>query len=175
MKGAMLQALLEDRFRLKVHRETREIPVYALSVAAGGAQLQPYQGNCVPFDYDHPNPGPRQCATGRPAGNGVEMEGWTMADLSYFFLTMLGRPIVDNTGETGRFNVHLELSPEVAESLRHEARGAPKRTDRGAQKVDPAFVSGIMAAAKGLGLNLNPTSGPGEFIVIDSAERPSEN
>jgi bla regulator protein BlaR1 len=175
MKGPMLQALLEDRFRLKVHRETREIPVYELSVAQGGAQLQPYQGNCIPWDYDHPNPGPQQCATARPTSNGAEMEGWTMADLSYFLMVTLGRPVIDNTGNTGRFNVHLELSTEAAAVLRHGARGAPVRTDMGTPATEPILVSGITAAVKGLGLNLDPANVPGEFIVIDSAERPSEN
>jgi bla regulator protein blaR1 len=175
MKGPMLQELLEDRFQLRTHRETRTIPVYELSIAQGGAHLQPYQGNCVPWDYDHPKPGPQQCATARPTNNGAEMEGWTMADLSYFLMVTLGRPVIDHTGDTERFNAHLELSTEAAAVLRRGARGAPVRTDLGTSAADPVLVSGITAAVKGLGLDLNPANAPGEFIVIDGAERPSEN
>ena len=54
MNGPMLQALLEDRFKLKIHRETRDVPVYALTVAAGGLKLEPFQGSCTPRDFDKP-------------------------------------------------------------------------------------------------------------------------
>ena len=175
MKGPMLQALLEDRFKLKIRRETREIPVYELTVDKGGPKLQPFQGSCIPWDYDHPNPGPRQCATARPASDGIYMEGWTMADLCYFFLVTLGQPVIDKTGNAERFNVHLALPTEAAETLRHGARGAPGRTDSAASTTDPSLVSAVKTAVKKLGLNLEATNGPGEFIVIDSAERPSEN
>jgi uncharacterized protein (TIGR03435 family) len=50
MSGPMLQALLEERFKLKLHRETREVPVYALTVAKGGSKLKPFEeGNCIEF------------------------------------------------------------------------------------------------------------------------------
>jgi uncharacterized protein (TIGR03435 family) len=53
MNGPMLQALLEDRFKLKVHRETREIPVYVLTEAAGGPKIEPFrEGSCVAVDLD---------------------------------------------------------------------------------------------------------------------------
>jgi hypothetical protein len=53
MHGPMLQALLEDRFKLKIHRETREAPAYALTVAKGGPKLHPFkEGSCVPLDLD---------------------------------------------------------------------------------------------------------------------------
>jgi bla regulator protein BlaR1 len=176
MKGPMLQALLEDRFQLKVHRETREIPVYELSVAQGGVHLQPYQGNCVPWDYDHPNPaGSRQCAAARPNSEGVAMEGWDMADLCYFLTVMLERPVMDHTGNTGRFDIQLELPAEARESLRRVPRGAPVRTDLRTSTMDPVLVSGITASMKRLGLNLDAATGAGEFVVIDGAQRPSEN
>lgn len=54
MNGPMLQALLENRFRLKIHRETKEVPVYTLTVSKAGPPLQPFQGSCIPWDYDNP-------------------------------------------------------------------------------------------------------------------------
>ena len=171
MKGPMLRALLEDRFKLKIRREIRSIPVYALTVAKDGAKLQPFRGSCIPWDYDHPNPGPRQCATARAANNAIEMKGWTMADLCYFLLVTLRQPIIDKTGNSGRFNAHLELSTGAADYLRH-GLGAPARTDLGSRAANPALVSGIEDAMKKLGLIVAPTTAPGEFIVIDHVERP---
>jgi uncharacterized protein (TIGR03435 family) len=53
MRGPMLQALLEDRFALKIRRETREGRVYLMTVAKGGSKLQPFHGGCTPFDLVH--------------------------------------------------------------------------------------------------------------------------
>ncbi len=174
MKGPMLQALLEDRFKLKVHHETRDIPFYELTVASGGPKVQPFQGSCVPWDYDHPNPGPEQCAQTKTTRDGYEMKGWAMPDLCYFLLVTLDRPVIDKTGITGRFNVDLELSPEAAEDLKHGARGAPARTDLATPTTDPLLISAIKTWVNKIGLDLEPATGPAEFIVIDSAERPSE-
>ncbi len=59
MQGPMMQAILEDRFKLKIHRETREIPVYALTVAKGGLKIQPLkEGDCIVMDYADPKPAP---------------------------------------------------------------------------------------------------------------------
>src|SRR5262249_7340110 len=54
MRGPMLQALLEDRFALKIRRETREGRVYRMTVAQGGPKLPPFDGGCTPFDLAHP-------------------------------------------------------------------------------------------------------------------------
>src|SRR6185437_2535387 len=60
MRGLMLQALLEDRFHLRMRRDSRETLVYALTVAKGGAKLQPSKpGDCVPPDYGLPTPYPQ--------------------------------------------------------------------------------------------------------------------
>jgi uncharacterized protein (TIGR03435 family) len=72
MEGPMLRALLEQRFKVKVHTETGDAPVYALTVARNGSKLQPLkEGGCLPYDTDHPlamhaplKPGdPKYCAT----------------------------------------------------------------------------------------------------------------
>jgi uncharacterized protein (TIGR03435 family) len=188
MNGPMLQALLEDRFKLKIHRETREVPVYAMTVARGGPELQPFRGNCVPWDFDNPPREPLHpelkrplqpaeshapiCGTAHATSNGPEMTAWTMTDLRFFFLVTLDRPVIDETGLTGRFNFHLELPSEDLEYFRG-AHGVPSRGDPASSATSPSFVSAIKTAVKKLGLNLEPTSGPGEFLVIDHIERPS--
>lgn len=175
MKGPMLQAILEDRFRLKIHRENRNVPVYRLTANQDGSRLQPFHGNCIPWDYDHPNPGPQQCATATPTQNGAEMKGWTMADICYFLLVTLDRPVIDETGMAGRFDFRLELAPEMAQDLRHGSRGAPSRTDLAAITNDPALVSAIKSWVIQEGLKLEPTETRAEFVVIDHAEKPAEN
>ncbi len=171
--GPMLQALLEDRFKLKVHRETREVPAYTLTVAKGGANLPPFQGSCVPWDWDHPNPGPMQCGNSRLTGNGIDMNGATMADLGVFFLVTLDRPVIDKTEMAGRFNFHLELPAEELGYF-HHAHGMPALSDPQAQPADPSLISAITAAVGKLGLNLEPAQGPSEFLVIDHVARPTD-
>ncbi len=98
-----------------------------------------------------------------------------MADLCYFLTAMLERPVLDRTSNTERFDIQLELPGEARESLRRVPRGAPVRTDLRTSTLDPVLVSAITASMKGLGLSLDPANGPGEFVVIDGAGRPSEN
>jgi uncharacterized protein (TIGR03435 family) len=178
MNGPMLQALLEDRFQLKIHRGTREVPVYRLAVAKGGPPLQQFQGSCIPWDFDNPPlhpPSPSlRCARGHLASTGVDLDAATMADLCMFFLVTLDRPVVDETGLTGRFNFHLELPAEDLEFFRR-AHSLPALSDSAPQPTDPSVISAIKNAVKKVGLNLEPAMGSGEFIVIDHVQRPSED
>jgi bla regulator protein BlaR1 len=172
MNGPVLQAILEDRFKLRVHRESREVPVYDLAVAKDGPKLQPFQGNCIPWDYDHPSPGPDQCASSRFTNNGADLNLFTIADLCVFFAVTLDRPVIDQTGQAGRFNFHLELSAKDGLGFFRQAHGMPALSDPGAPATDPALVSAIKAAVEKLGLHLEPSNGPGEFVVIDSITEP---
>jgi uncharacterized protein (TIGR03435 family) len=171
MNGPVLQAVLEDRFKLKVRRETREIPVYELRVAAGGPKLQPFQGTCIPWDYDHPNPGPQQCATVRHTSGGIDMKGWTIPDLLYFFKVTLDRPVIDETKLAGRYDFHL-APPENLGFFRR-ARGDPAFGDPAVPASDPSVVSAIKAAIEKLGLKLEPAVGPSKFLIIDRVAKPS--
>lgn len=177
MNGPMLQAVLENRFKLKIHRETKEVPVYRLSVAKGGPPLQPFQGSCIPWDFDnppvHPPPPSLRCGRGQRTSNGVELDAATMVDLCYFFLVTLDRPVIDETGMTGRFDFHLDLPAEAIKDLESRPRGAPSGIDPRAPATDPSLVSAIKTAVKKLGLDLEPATGPGEFLIIDHVARPS--
>jgi uncharacterized protein (TIGR03435 family) len=166
MTGPMLQALLEDRFQLKVHRETREIPLYALTVAKSGLKLQPADGgSCTPRDPAQsslPPPASGQkpwCNLLRRWGDShaihIELFGASMTQ----FCQSLGtdRPVIDRTGITDRFDFHVEFAPE----------GADPSDDLAAPSI--SFALGL------LGLKLETTKGPREFLVIDRVEKPSEN
>ena len=173
MHGPMLQALLEDRFKLKVHHDTRDVPIYVLSAAKGGPKLQPFkEGTCNPYDIAAtfaPPPPPENPCHGRASMNDglltVETEAMTLDDFAKFTLGVMDRPVINKTGIRGKFNFHLEyVSDETSSAGRPIASG-------------DAPVSGpsIASAVQRLGLKLEAAKGPGDYLVIDRAEKPSEN
>jgi bla regulator protein BlaR1 len=171
MNGPMLQALLEDRLKLRVHLETRAIPVYALAVAEGGPKLQPFEGSCVPRDFDKP-PSPEDCAVARGYGNGFDMKAATVADLCTGFSVLLDRPVIDKTGLAGRFTMRVDLSSGDGELL-NRPRSLPALADPTAPAPEPVLFDTAKSAMKKLGLTLKPATGPSEFIAIDHVDRPS--
>jgi uncharacterized protein (TIGR03435 family) len=176
MKGPMMQALLEDRFRLKLHKEAKEIHVFALTVSAKGPKLRPAKENgCVAYDRNnpppHPGPGgpaPVICGVIREsASGGFDMPGVTTADLCRRLSAYVDRDIVDKTGITGAFDVHLDLLPADI----GYAGSAPDPSS----PFTPGDGGAIAAAVKKLGLQMRNAKRPVEFLVIDHVERPSEN
>jgi uncharacterized protein (TIGR03435 family) len=184
MFGPMVQTLLEDRFRLKIHRETREGTAYALTMAKGGSKLQPArQGPCVAADFEgSPFPAPpfpsedtRQCFmmwTAPKGPNRTEMaRNVGMEELTTALTAVTGRIVIDKTGFTGKFDYRLVFSGEDLPPF----RSAPTNTDDPPQAGDPAGPSIFTALEQELGLKLEPTRAPREYLVIDHIERPSEN
>jgi uncharacterized protein (TIGR03435 family) len=168
LNGPMLQGLLEERFKLKIRRERREVPVYALTVAKGGPRLQPADpGSCVPLDYSLPTPYPEFCGAPKRGDPGLHLIGATMADLCKVLSTpeISDRPTIDKTGLAGMYDIQLPGPGEL------RGPGA------GGTASDPSSDSfdAIRAAVEKLGLKLERAKGPGEFLVIDHVERPSEN
>ncbi len=160
MAEPMLQALLEDRFKLKVHRETKELPIYVLTAAKNGLKIQPAkEGSCVNPEPGKPAaPGQRQSAfcgfhvIGRGRYDATHTGVPALAtDLS----SVLSRTVVDKTALTEAFDVHLRFAPEDA--------------------PDSTSPSIFTAVQEQLGLRLESGKGPVEVIVIDQVERPSEN
>jgi uncharacterized protein (TIGR03435 family) len=175
MNGRMMQALLEDRFKLQIHRETREVPIYALTAAKGGIKLKPFQeGSCTPIDFtkltmsalDSRVPGVNYCRNvGRRKG-GIEIYDAQGTSLDEFCLLQFGRmdrPVVNKTGIMGLFDIHLEFAPGATDP---DGADAPS---------DPAGPSIFTALQQQLGLKLEPAKGPGKSIVIDHIEKPSGN
>jgi uncharacterized protein (TIGR03435 family) len=114
--GAMLQAILEDRFKLKVHHGTSEVPVYLLMVAEGAPRFRTAaEGSCVPFSLHHaPTLGSRPvlpaCGSFRNSGSHAIEAFATTANLSAQFSVWLNRDVVDKTGLSGMFDFHLPFS-----------------------------------------------------------------
>ena len=118
MLGPMMQALLEDRFKLKIHRETRQVPVYALTVGKDGLKLPaaPKDG-CAVQDLDalptRPAPGRAPllfCGMPLTMNNGFDMRGATMAQLSTALSGRVDRKVIDKTGIAGMFDIRLDWS-----------------------------------------------------------------
>jgi uncharacterized protein (TIGR03435 family) len=180
MAGPMLRALLEDRFKLKVHREAKEVPVYFLTVAKNGPKLQPTQEEaCVPLDPNHPpaplaTPGqraPNVCGRMYIRNSGqtttLQSQGITMEQLTAITLPRIaGCPVIDKTGLTGRYDIQIEFAPES---------GAAADPSAPQSAVGPDAPSIFVALQAKLGLKLEPGKGPKETLVIDRVERPSEN
>jgi len=186
----MLRSLLEDRFQLKLHRETKELPVYALTVAKGGLKLQPpKEGGCIPVDPNGtlppPSNAPGQRAPGFPCGRvgvhgeqlGVRMEGGKVAmpEFTRMLSMVLGRPVIDRTGFAETFDLRLDFTPDEA------AGGLPRSAGAGDPEsppsaADPGSPPTIFAAIQEqLGLKLESVKGAVEVLVIDHVERPSQN
>jgi uncharacterized protein (TIGR03435 family) len=182
MMGPMMQSLLEDRFKLKVHRETREGPAYALTIAKGGPKLTPFtEGSCTALPFP-----PTPLAAGeKPYCNNLisrrgpnlwlDMRGQTLDEFCKRIGTALDRPVIDKTGIAGRFDFRMEFAQdETTPGLPRgidEPGGAPA-----ASATDPAGGLSIFTALEEkLRLKLVPAKGPREFLVIDHIERPSEN
>ena len=178
-RGLMMQTLLEDRFKLKIHRETREIPVYALTVAKGGPKLRPHaEGSCTVYDPNNPPPPPpdgstTDCGMGwlRVKGPNLTFDPRAVTMAGFAQQLHLDRPVIDRTGIKGTFDIHLESA------LDDTTRGTLPRADEpGAVLPDPTGGTSIFTAVQQqLGLRLESTKGPGEFLVIDHVERPTEN
>jgi bla regulator protein BlaR1 len=182
-QGPMLQVLLEDRIKLKIRRETREVPVYALTVTKSGSKLKPSkEGSCILIDPTKgptppPNPGQKpRCGQKLFRTNGptltVEMLATSLDEFARFL--ELDRPVVDKTGMTGRFDFNMEFvidetTPKFLRGGGLASDDAPGATDR------PIGASFFTAVQEQLGLRLDAAKGPGEFLIIERAEKPSEN
>jgi uncharacterized protein (TIGR03435 family) len=149
-KLAMLQALLAERFKLVTHSEMRELPIYQLVVAKGGTKLEP-------------NPGGNSFGTGR---NTIHVQGGddSLAILADKLADAVGRVVVNKTGMTGQFDMHLKWTPD--DQPPPMLNGAP----------DPNPPPDIFTAIQEqLGLKLESAKGPVPVLVIDHIEPPSEN
>jgi uncharacterized protein (TIGR03435 family) len=113
----MMQAILEDRFKLKIHRETRQGPVYELALGKSSPKLKPFQdGISTPLLGGHPLPplpsGQHYCRNIMSPRGSVDFEGGTLSMFSGLLGLILDRPVIDQTGITNYFEIHLAFSPD---------------------------------------------------------------
>lgn len=179
----MLQSLLADRFQLAVHRETKEMPVYAALPAKGGPRLpEAKAGSCVTFGPDSPPPmrvpgqsSPLVCGGFSMGPYSLEGRKLSVAQLVNALSIILGRPVIDKTGFTGTFDVHLEFAPEGTAGRGQGGFGPPGLAANSANP-DTSRPSIFTALQDQLGLKLESQKGPADILVIDHLERaPMEN
>jgi uncharacterized protein (TIGR03435 family) len=158
---SMLQPLLADRFKLSIHRETRELPIYALVVAKNGSKLgKPEEGSCA-----EALKASKPCASLAEFKNGMVADNISLPTIASTLGRILGdRPVVDKTGLAGRFDIHLLWTD-----------GGRKPADSQEESNLEAPGSVFVALQEQAGLKLEATKGPVEVLVIDHVERPSEN
>lgn len=158
----MLRALLADRFQLKFHRAPKEMSVYALTVAKGGTK---FKASTVQPDATPEGPPALVFVVALPLLR-LSARYASMDELaSLFQRAALERPVVDRTGLTGRYDFDLAFA--VDETLFGGALG---------KGSDDAKMPGFFPALQEqLGLKLDATRGPVSALVIDRAERASEN
>jgi uncharacterized protein (TIGR03435 family) len=147
----MIQKLLADRFQLKFHMETKQLPVYELVVGKRGAKLTEDKS-------ENPEVSMRNL---RGELHGVKA---TMPMLAGSLTRVLQRQVVDETGLKGAYSFTLQFQPDQVRS---------RADDSGAPDIDGASI--FTALQEQLGLSLKAGKGPVEVLVIDSAEKPSAN
>jgi uncharacterized protein (TIGR03435 family) len=153
--GLILQSLLADRFGLVVHRAIKEVPVYALVVGRSGAKLHEVEAATT-----EGGSGVRASITGHLAGKKA-----SMSDLAGTLTSLLGQPVMDQTGIKGAFDFELHWTPDESQP----------RLPEGAPPPETSGPSIFTAVQEQLGLRLQSSKGPTEVIIIDSIMKPSEN
>jgi bla regulator protein BlaR1 len=165
----MLRTLLTERFKLSIRRETKEMPVYELVVAKNGPKLKKADQDCgASATACHGfSGGPRQLS-----GTAVDMY-----DLALMLSAYSDRPVLDETGVQGNFDIKLQWNPFAARTQPAEdVQRSPQAEAREGRNPDlDSLPSLFTALEQQLGLRLESRKGPVETYVIDHVERPSEN
>jgi uncharacterized protein (TIGR03435 family) len=147
----MMQKLLADRFKLELHRQTKEVNAMVLTVAKGGHKLKEVQEEGSP-----------SFSTGRLNLTG---KGATMAQLIGFLSREIRQPIVDETGLTGRYDYFLDINAYITEEMRAQ-QGPPVEA--------PSIVANALQGQ--LGLKVEARKTPLEMLIVDKMEKaPTEN
>ena len=145
----MLQATLAQRFKMSVHHETKELPIYAMVPARGGVKLQE-------VDVVH--------GAFRMGPGAIKADGIALAAFADRLSQVLDRPVIDMTGLAGIFTFSLEFAPDRP------------LTAPGDESASPTAPSLFTAMQQQLGLRLEARRGPVEVLVVDRADRvPIEN
>jgi uncharacterized protein (TIGR03435 family) len=149
----MLQSLLADRFNLMVHKETKQVAGYALVPGKGGAKLTQSSAKDKRALGVRRESGPNGKVSNKLIARKIEMR-----DFAFLLLLTTQRPVIDRTGLTGEFNFDLEF--------------APFDSDGTADSDSPSLFTAIQQS---LGLRLETAKTPLNALVIDGAQRPTEN
>ncbi len=198
---AMLRRLLEDRFALRTHQETRELPVYFLQRANAsrlGPRIKPSGPACAELSFPSfgsggppPPPPPPPPSTGNPLGptqvwarcptmffpGGISARAIDMHAFSLMLARMVRRPVIDRTGLSGEFDFDLAYTPDslvtrFPSAAGDPADGAELHAPASSQQGGPSLLAAIREQ---LGLRLESTRAPVRVLVIDRVQPPTGN
>jgi uncharacterized protein (TIGR03435 family) len=182
----MLRNLLAERFQLAVHREAKEMPIYALVLARGdgklGAQLRPATTDCAALMASlrargaqpaPPPPGERiPCGMRMFPGN-LSGGSASMTQLSNVLARFVSRTVIDRTGLSGNYDIDLQWTPDqLPQGL---GRGETPPGAPAMPAIDPNGPSIFTAVQEQLGLKLESTKGPVDVLIVDRVEHPTED
>jgi uncharacterized protein (TIGR03435 family) len=171
----MLQSLLEDRFQLRMHKQAKEMPVYELLTDGRTVKLKASQDQ----DAAQPQPGSSALPTAQGAGprstSALRTGNFTgkailMANLAAALAQVVGRPVIDRTNLSGRYDVTLDWLPDTPQSGA-TVGSAPQPVESPVDGPSSIFT----AIQEQLGLRLQAGKAPVDVLVIDTVSRPSEN
>ncbi|MGA2651749.1 MAG: TIGR03435 family protein [Terracidiphilus sp.] len=175
VKHQMLQALLADRFKLIIHHDTKELPIYALVVAKGGPKLtksKPDDANSDAANASaHPSNKGRMRMSFQSTAIEMTAEGMSMDGLARQLASQLGSTVQNQTGLKGIYDVTLRFTPDEARLAVPNTGGAPASlsiSDNGGTSI-------FAAVQDQLGLKLESKKGPVEVVVVDHVDKPSDN
>ncbi len=158
----MFQSLLADRFKLQIHRETREMPEYILTLGKGKLKLTPSGGKnplSITIEDRRYTQAPGTCGTSSwREGTHVVCCAATLDKIAAQIRGALRSPIADRTGLAGTYNLNLLFMPEGQ-----------------TPEPDQILAPTLAGALSDTGLNLGKGKGPVEVLMIDHIERPSAN
>lgn len=180
-----MRSLLAERFKLSVHRESREVPIYHLILARSdgrlGPELRPSSVDCRALvearkaeglKPEPPKPGERPQCGARVGFGEIAAGGQPLFELITILSATVQRNVVDRTGLSGIFDIYLKWTPD---QLPPRPPGLPADQPlriNGAE-IDPNGPSIFTAVQEQLGLKLDAQRGPVEVLVIDRIERPT--
>jgi uncharacterized protein (TIGR03435 family) len=183
----MLRTLLADRFKLAVHKETKDLPIFEIVLARPdgklGPQLRPASADCAartaaaqaalrkgaPAPASTGDPGPGSCGFTMNAGR-IMGGGFPLTEFANLLSQPMQRVVVDRTGLSGNWDFELTFAPDQS-----QLPPGPPPPGATLPNVDPNAPALVTAIEEQLGLRLRSARGPVEVLVIDRVERPTEN
>jgi len=170
-RRSMLQPVLAERFQLKVHKETRTLPVYEMVTLKGGPKFT----EAAPDDKAvEGSKGSGGVGRGSMSVRNTELTAHAvaLASLTDVLSQQLHRTVLDKTGLTGKYDLNLKWAPDDHSSPMFKGPEDSQRADTAADSSGPSIFTALQEQ---LGLKLQSTKGPVETLVIDHVEMPSEN
>jgi uncharacterized protein (TIGR03435 family) len=185
----MMRALLAERFKLVLHNETKDSPIYALIMARSDGRLGPSltksEANCdgagpgrgrggPPPPPGPPQPGDRMACGIRIGLGNIAVGGSPLSQFANSLGMFAGRVVQDRTGLTGNYDFNLTWTPDQMPQ-RAPGTAADQPIQVNGVAIDPNGPSLFTAVQEQLGLKLDSQRGPVELMVIDRAEKPVED